>query len=493
MNSKNPFSSTDRQFFQLVSQAAFCNPFSERRVQLDCQIAECSQTVQPRVRIEMAVQRIIQKVDQLEREGKADIGLFSGELRRLMESVFMFEIYHQFSKKFDQVIHRQINEGATPCQVNFSKDTIGMLRKRGFSVSESVRLFAMIYQMKRAYFFIEQGLIGESPCMGKLRLNLWNNVFTHNIQLYGDTLWNRMEDFSTLLLGETGVGKGAAASAIGRSGFIPFDPQKDCFKESFVQSFISINLSQYPESLIESELFGHKKGAFTGAVETHRGILSQCSPHGAIFIDEIGDVSIQVQVKLLQVLENRIFSPVGSHEKLRFSGRIIGATNKRLDDLRQKGRFRDDFYYRLCSDCIVVPSLRQRIQENPRELDLMLSHVIKRLTGEHSNELFGMVREVIYNKLGLHYEWPGNVRELEQAVRRILLSREYTPEHKGLVTGAKDWLFSGIEKGSLNAQELMSFYCTVLYERFGTYEEVSRRINLDRRTVKRYIEMRSEE
>jgi transcriptional regulator with PAS, ATPase and Fis domain len=300
-----------------------------------------------------------------------------------------------------------------------------------------------------------------------------------------------MEDFSTMLLGETGTGKGAAAAAIGQSGFIQFDEKKNSFVESFAGGFKTLNLSQFPEALIESELFGHRKGAFTGAVEAHEGILARCSPRGAIFLDEIGDVSVPVQIKLLHVLQERTFSPVGSHEKLRFRGRIIAATNKPLDELRAGGQFRDDFFYRLCSDIITVPPLRQRIAEDPAEVDDLVALIVRRITGEVTPEIPAMVRRVIDESLGSNYAWPGNVRELEQAVRRILLTRHYDGDVGSAEPDLCRQLQAGLADGSMNAETLLSGYCALLYERHGTYEEVARCTDLDRRTVKAYIQKHS--
>jgi len=346
----------------------------------------------------------------------------------------------------------------------------------------------VFYQLRRAFYFIDRGLIGHSPCMKNLRERLWNNVFTHDIRWYERYLWERMEDFSTLLLGETGTGKGAAAAAIGRSGYIPFNMEKESFVESFTRSFVSINLSQFSPTLLESELFGHRKGAFTGAVDQHDGVLERCSPHGAIFLDEIGEVAASIQIKLLQILQERIFSPVGSHDKLRFRGRVIAATNKPLDELRQQGRFRDDFFYRLCSDIITVPALRQRLEEEPGELNALLDHVIQRMIGRESQSLVAEIREVFGKSLGEHYPWPGNVRELEQAVRRILLTRQYAGDAVSVSKpDARARLVARIEAGALDAEELLSAYCSLLYQQHGTYEEVARRTRLDRRTVKKHI------
>jgi DNA-binding NtrC family response regulator len=259
-----------------------------------------------------------------------------------------------------------------------------------------------------------------------------------------------------------------------------------------VGSFLSINLSQFPDALIESELFGHKKGAFTGAVEAHEGAFARCSEHGAIFLDEIGEVSVPVQIKLLRVLQERTFSPVGSHETARFSGRVIAATNQPLDELRARGAFRDDFYYRLCSDVIEVPSLRRRVREDDGELEVLLGFILRRILGEDAAEIRAMVSEAIRTGLARDYPWPGNVRELEQCVRRVLLTRGYAGDGlaarrpaAGATAASDGALLDAI--GEETAKGLLVRYCKALYARHGTYEEVARRTGLDRRTVKAHV------
>ena len=218
------------------------------------------------------------RVKKLEARGIADLRKYSARDREMMQPVFLFELFHVFYLDFDQLIVEQVKLGASSAPVKFAGDALERMRRRGIDAAESLRFFSIFYQLRRAYHFIVRGLVGKSASMQELRRHLWQNVFTREVSLYERYLWNRMEDFSTLLLGETGTGKGTAAAAIGRSGYIPFDEQRGRFVESFTRGFISLNLSQFPETLIESELFGHRKGAFTGAVQPHEGVLSRCSP-----------------------------------------------------------------------------------------------------------------------------------------------------------------------------------------------------------------------
>ncbi len=479
---------SEREFFKTVAQAAFANPFSPARIELDRKIAGTDACIPWNDLVELAITRIVEHLAGLRLSGRDNLSQYGTDDRELLRTVFLFDIYHRYRQTFDDFILKQMAAGDTIIPVPFAKELLTAMSALGLDESGCHRYLGIFYQIRRAFYFIETALTGLSGSMHGLRLQLWNNIFTCNINWYEQHLWNRMEDFSTLLLGETGTGKGAAAAAIGRSGFIPFDGRNGRFSESFTRNFIAINLSQYPESLLESELFGHKKGAFTGAIENHEGIFSRCTPHGSIFLDEIGDVSVPVQIKLLQVIQERTFTPVGSHERQRFQGRVIAATNRPLDDLRRAGQFRDDFYYRLCSDIIVVPPLRQRIQEEPRELEALIGSILKRMVSEEAASHARLVRESLSRDLGPHYAWPGNVRELEQAVRRIIISRHYRGDIAASTPNEPtDRLLAGIEAGSMDAQQLMTEYCGLLYRRFGTYEDVARTTGLDRRTVKKYV------
>src|SRR6266480_1806581 len=472
----------DREFFAALADVVFGNPFTPQRAELILRLVPGA-SLGDLTRDREALPRVV--APRLQRLQDQHLG---EEERRLLEAALWYVCYHRAVPQLDALIEQQAKQAGAALAVTFADDVIAELLRGGLSEERALRIFAFFFQLRRAFYFIERSLAGECESMRRLREALWNNVFTHDMRGYEAGLWNRMEDFSTLLLGETGTGKGSAAAAIGCSQFIPYRPGERRFAADFAESFIAINLSQFPEALIESELFGHRKGAFTGAIDHHQGVFERCSTHGALFLDEIGEVSIPVQIKLLQVLQERAFTPVGGHEKKRFAGRVIAATNRLLGQLRRDGRFRDDFFYRLCSDVIEVPTLRQRIAESAGELELLVRLLVGRIAGTQDAELVAEVLEALENDLPRGYTWPGNVRELEQAVRRVLLTGRYAADIAQATPDEETALVEKLRTGELTAAELLGRYCAMLYGRLGTYAEVAKRTGLDPRTTRKYVE-----
>jgi len=477
----------EREYFTLVNRAVLSNPFSDERDQIDKEIAGRLPGNDRVEQIDAAIREVSSRLTLLRKKGRLDVSRYAGADRQALERSLAFDVFYRYVDDLDQLIEDQIAQGEKPLKVAFADDMLGDMQAGGISRAAAVRYLEYSFQFRRAYFFIYRGLIGRSVGMRRLRERLWNNVFTLDMDSYDRHLRDRMEDFSTLILGETGTGKGTVAAAIGQSGFIPFNSQTGRFAESFTRSFIELNLSQFPETLIESELFGHRKGAFTGATYNHEGVFSRCSRHGAIFLDEIGEVSQPIQIKLLKVLEERQFSPVGSHDVFRFEGRIIAATNRPLEDIMRHKILREDFLYRMCSDVIIVPPLRQRIEEDPRELDDLLAHTVARIIGRPSDELEQRARKVIAADLRADYRWPGNVRELGQCIRQILLNGTYRSIHRDVPGDAPSSSENKKKRLDLDARGLLQQHCHRLYREFGTYGEVARRTRLDRRTVKKYI------
>jgi len=478
----------DRDFFAALADVVFGNPFTPQRDQLIVRLAPGAPLGDLTSDREALARIVGPRLEPWLREGAPALQKSSAEDRRLLEPGFLYVCYHRCVPQLDALIEKQAGQGGASLPVPFGDDAIADLVRSGFPEERAVRFFALFFQLRRAFYFIERSLAGQCESMRRLREALWNNVVTHDMRGYEAALWNRMEDFSTLLLGETGTGKGSAAAAIGRSEFIPYLPEQRRFAANFAETFITINLSQFPETLIESELFGHRKGAFTGAIEHHEGVFERCSAHGALFLDEIGEASIPVQIKLLQVLQERTFTALGGHEKKRFSGRVIAATNRPLGELRRGGRFRDDFFYRLCSDVIEVPTLRQRIAESLGELEQLVRLLVARVTGAEAPEFVATVLEALQSGLPRGYAWPGNVRELEQAVRRILLTGRYTAEVPQAAPGEEEALLDKLRTGEFTAAELLAQYCALLYRRLGTYAEVAKRTGLDPRTSRKYVE-----
>lgn len=209
-------------------------------------------------------------------------------------------------------------------------------------------------------------------------------------------------DITVLITGESGTGKEKVAKSIHKSS------------KRTHEALIIVNCGAIPEGIIESELFGHKKGAFTGAGDDRKGYFETANK-GTVFLDEIGETPLETQVKLLRVLENGEFIRVGDSNTLHTDVRIIAATNKNLESLVKKGDFRQDLYYRLKTVSIHVPALRQRIED----LSLFVERFALEFTRTNDIVYRGFMPEAI--RLMKQYNWPGNVRELKNFVESILV------------------------------------------------------------------------
>jgi two-component system NtrC family response regulator len=216
----------------------------------------------------------------------------------------------------------------------------------------------------------------------------------------------KVAPFTTTVLieGESGTGKELVAKSIHFNS-----PRRD-------KPFVAINCSALAESLLESELFGHEKGAFTGAIAMKKGRF-ELADGGTLFLDEIGELSQSLQVKLLRVLQEKVFERVGGMKPISVDIRILVATNKTLKEEMLQGRFREDLYYRLNVVHIVLPALKLR-REDIRPL---VNHFIKKYTDEYKPEmpLKGVDPEV--ERLFYDYSWPGNIRELENVIERAMV------------------------------------------------------------------------
>ena len=296
-----------------------------------------------------------------------------------------------------------------------------------------------------------------------------------------------MHEFATLITGPSGTGKELAARAIAQSRYVPFDPKSLSFPGEHTVAFYPINISALSPTLVESELFGHRRGSFTGAIADRKGWLETCSEWGSVFLDELGDLDPSIQVKLLRVIETRTFHPVGETAGRKFHGKLIAATNRDLAARIRKGEFREDLYYRLCGDQIATPSLADQLADSPEILDDLILYMARRVAGPEADELARDVMAWVDQNLGRDYAWPGNYRELDQCVRNVLIRRDYRPS-TGAREGPLDQAAADFREGRLTAEELLTRYATIIYSRTGSYEETARRLKIDRRTVKSKVD-----
>jgi DNA-binding NtrC family response regulator len=272
---------------------------------------------------------------------------------------------------------------------------------------------------------------------------------------------------TVLICGESGTGKELVARAIHYSGVRAEKP------------FVSVSCAALTETLLESELFGHEKGSFTGAEGQTKGKF-ELADGGTIFLDEIGDISPKLQADLLRVLQERRFYRVGGTDEVSVDARVIAATNRNLAEEVQQGRFRDDLYYRVNVIEIRIPPLRERREDIP----LLAEHFVEHIASELGKDIGGISAEAL--KLLIAYDWPGNVRELENVIERAIVT-----SHNGSLVesdfawlnqsngAGKSWDVPDVPLAELERRAIIA----VLDRKSGNVKEAAASLGIDRSTL----------
>jgi hypothetical protein len=416
-------------------------------------------------------------------EGRAD--LRAGDLE-LYEDLALYALFARYEfYLFELATDESTRTKKTAFYADFKADFERVLAVPGLSFPSGLTpptALAFFFQIRRAFHYIFRYLLGISRPVAELRAETWHSVFTHDLRRYRDGVYQKMADIPTLIVGASGTGKDLVAQAIGYCRYLAFDENKQRFVEAFPSQYHPLNVSALSSGVIESELFGHRRGAFTGALEDRQGFFELCGPDGTVFLDEIGDLGPELQVKLLRVLQTREFHRIGEAQPRLFLGKIAAATHRDLDAGLGAGWFRDDLYYRLCADRIETPTLRARLDADPGELEILVGALSERIAGQEAGpHLASEVLAWVSNNLDAGYAWPGNVRELEQCVRNILVRRRYRPAKRA---AAPDGLDAPLLASGLDADALLDRYAALLYRETRSYVETGRRLGLDRRTAK---------
>jgi DNA-binding NtrC family response regulator len=285
-------------------------------------------------------------------------------------------------------------------------------------------------------------------------------------------------DASVLVRGETGTGKELIARAIHAGS------------QRSAAPFVPIDCASLPENLLESELFGHEKGAFTGAVASKRGLL-ESAVHGTLFLDEIGDLSPNIQAKLLRVLQERQFRRVGGRELLQVDIRVIAATNRNLEDMVRRGTFREDLFYRLNVVTIELPPLRERRED----IAVLATHFLAQFCSRDGKTVQGLSSAALL--ILERYHWPGNVRELRNTIQRAVSLTDCNqigpldlPEYLVEAVRGSGAPVGGSfrrEKGKVIRDFEQAYLSRLLAETSGNVSEAARRAGMKRSALHRLL------
>ena len=514
---------TERRQAEAIAQIGYCNPFLPERLKWERQV------LGERYQEDSAVMNLPSSMVEEERvfgnfllivkraQELADamrVRVLAGQCTReddqkLYRETILFTLYGKYFSLTNLSPAQRIADESrhyAACWEPFLKDYRWYFQIDGVELPgyiEPVHSFSIFRQLDRAFQHIFVFVLGSSMPMARLRAAIWESIFTHDMGRYIRGVHKSIGEITTLITGPSGTGKELVARAIGLSRYQKFNHKLKRFDDAKKPRLLAVNLSALSSTLIESELFGHCKGAFTGAVTDRQGWLEVCGESGTVFLDEIGELDQSIQVKLLRVLQTQEFTRVGESKARTFKGKFIAATNRELESEIQCGRFRTDLYYRLRADRIQTPTLREQLVDRPEDLSELTRSIAARVLRHVPEEVDALASESvawIEQNLGIEYAWPGNIRELEQCVKNVLIRKPNgtpnrtvgcsVPGDSSTQPANSDGLFfKALLAGELTLDEVSQGYASHVYQQTGRFDLAASKLGVNWRTVRSKIRL----
>jgi DNA-binding NtrC family response regulator len=487
------FTAVDRIFLQAVERVGYANPFaSERReaerAALGVLFVDLGEAASPRggppspdPNLRCIASRLVPILDAAHARLVAG-AVPSDEDRHLYQEGCLHHLRTEHGGRLPPSVAGAVAGVYRP----FLDDYHRRLRVPGMALDlpRPEDVFAGAFQIRRAYHQIFTTLIGTSRAMAALRAKLWGIIFSRTLRGYLQARDRKQPGACTLVTGPTGTGKELVARAIGGSSYEPFDGEQMRFVAGEGDDFCAVNLSALSSALFESELFGHERGAFTGAIKDRRGVFETVRPGGVVLLDEIGELGLGEQVKLLRVLQERAFRRVGDNKELPLEARIVSATHRDLRESIRRGLFRADFYHRIAGACIVTPSLREQLEDAPGDLAYLVRVLAPQIApGDTDPTLADDALRYIEEHLPA-YTWPGNVRELGDCIASVHHDSDFLPGGVAAAQAPTD----SLEAGAMSERSAVRRYRNIVAEQTGNVSEAARKLGIHRSTLRRSLD-----
>lgn len=524
---KRIFSPRERPLAQLLARLILENPFREERHRLEREILETSGWGRSDRSDQASILALLEDLLRSSRAQLQDSAAEPGNQdAALYQELVLLHLFYLHRRDFDRLIEASHARGSAEQRIPFYERFVRELNywlpgglSGEYAAIGQTRIFALFFQVRRAFQHLYQNIVGTSPAAQRLRARLWQSLFTSRMDRYRRTLAGQLNDVVTTLTGPSGVGKGQVSRSLALSRYIPFDPERSEFSEDFLRCFIPVQVEAQPGSVLARHLLrsGRTGALLTGGgvargPEAHLGTLAHTSPftsvqqaaaygefalsdalensgpHTTLFFDEITQMEYPLQGTILALLHLRDHPLGGQDETHFYQGHLMMASKFDLAKAVERGQLSEELYFRLGADRIELNSLAAILAESPDELGSLVQNIARKLAGsDEAAALTDEVLSVVSREMPHNYAWPGNYRELEQCVRSVLMHGHYNPAPLAAESSPAALLAGEIERGSLTVDALLSRYITHLFAQNPNYEEIGRKLGIDRRTVKKYV------